>query len=251
MNKEKIELIKQQYEELHKKFRGLKLYEDSPGQWVIRGVLAFTATYNEVTIEDEYSVLISLPKNYPDTPPDVQETGGRIPPEFHQYADRTLCLGAPVEVERRFKADPKLINFIETLLIEYLYGYSHFKKYGELPFGELSHGGSGIQEYYQDLFNTDDIKVVFKLLKILVDGTYRGHHVCPCKSGKILRKCHGPKLLELAEYKLQKKFIGDVKNIICGFKEKDLYNLNWGLLPKQLKYEFDNTARKTSPRKKY
>lgn len=235
MKQGKAELIKQQFEELHKKFQGLKLCEDSPDQWVIRGILSFSATYNEVTMEDEYSVLISFPENYPDMPPNVQETGGRISSDFHQYDDRTLCLGAPVEVERRFKANPNLLSFVKTLVVEYLYGYSHLEKYGELPFGELSHGGPGIQEYYQDLFNTDDVKVILKLLKIMADGSYRGHQPCPCESGKILRKCHGPILLGLIKNQKTDRFLIDSMDVMESIFSKDRNAINLDYFPKWLK----------------
>ena len=239
MNKEKEKLIKNQYEELHQKFQGLRLCEDSPGQYVIRGELFFNATYNEVTIEDRYSVLITFSEDYSDTPPDVYETGGRIPPDFHQYDNRSLCLGAPVEVDRRFKADPRLIKFVETLVTEYLYGYSHLEKYGKLPFGELSHGGSGILEYYQELFNTNHIEVILRLLKIMADGKYRGHHLCPCGSEIILRKCHGPKLLRLIDNQRKERFLFDFKNIIYSLEKREMKNLNWGLFPTQFKYELN------------
>lgn len=231
----KVEMIRHQFAELHQRFSGVKLCEDLPGQWVIRGKLFFNATYNEITIEDEYSILISLPENYPDIPPDVQETGGRIPSDFHQYVNRNLCLGAPVEVERRFKADPRLVTFVKTLVVEYLYGYSYLEKYGKLPFGELAHGGPGIQKYYQDLFNTNNAKVVLKLLKIMADGSYKGHHLCPCESGKILRKCHGPILLELIKTNITDRFLNDSMSIMDSVFNKDPDAFNLYYFPKALK----------------
>jgi hypothetical protein len=66
-----------------------------------------------------------------------------------------------------------------------------------MPFGDLSHGVLGIIEYYTDLFGTADNVVALSLLKILAEDNYRGHHKCPCGSGRMLRKCHGPILLEL------------------------------------------------------
>jgi len=228
-------LIQRQFAELSEKFSGLRLCQDAPGQWVIRGILAFSATYQDKTITDKFSILIRLPKDYPNSPPTVQETGSRIPADFHQYTDRTLCLGAPVEVWRRFKADPRLITFVDTQVVEYLYGYAYFEKYGEMPFGELSHGAQGIREYYQELFNTEDVLILMALLKIMADGTYRGHHACPCGSGKILRKCHGPSMLELLKQQSQERFLHDATNVFYSLKESELKNFDWNLLPKALK----------------
>lgn len=238
----KEKLIFRQFDELMNTFPDLKLCQDILGRWVIRGTLSFSATFKDVTIVDSFLILIILPDDYPDSPPNVQETGGRIPSDFHQYGDRTLCLGAPVEVVRRFKADPRLVAFVETLVVEYLYGYAYYEKYGHLPFGELSHGCQGIREYYLDAFGTDNVRIVMALLKVLADGAYRGHHACPCGSGKILRKCHGPVMLSLLKYQPTDQFLWDVKNIIHSLEKGELIDFNWELLPKQMKHELDVMA---------
>lgn len=243
-------LIRQQFEELVQTFPGLALSEDRPGCWAIRGTLSFNATFQGVNIADAFSILMTLPGNYPDAPPKVQETGGRIPAAFHQYGDRTLCLGAPVEVYRRFKADPRLLTFVETLVVEYLYGYAHLEKHGALPFGELSHGCEGIREYYQDAFRTDDVQVVLALLKVLADGTYRGHHVCPCGSVKVLRKCHGPVLRGLMENQPAGRFLCDAENVLYSLAQSEMEGFNWDLLPKKTRREFDEMARERAKREK-
>jgi len=214
-------LIKQQFEELVHTFPSLKLYEDSPGHWVIRGKISFSASFQNDTITDTFSVMIILPDDYPHSPPNVQETGGRIPADFHQNQDRTLCLGIPIEVRQRFKKEPTLLAFVEKLLIPYLYSYSYFEKYGKLPFGEFAHAGKGIREYYQELFKTDDICIVLELLKIMANGSYRGHHLCPCNSGKILRKCHGQLILKLLKEYHKEIFFKDFLYILISLEDKE------------------------------
>jgi len=243
-------LIRQHFDELVKAFPGLVLSEDFPGRWVVRGLLSFSATFNGITIEDTFTVLIIFPDDYPNSPPTVQETGGRIPAEFHQYPDRALCLGAPVEVLRRFKTNPRLVTFMETLVVEYLYGYAFFEKYGEMPFDELSHGAQGIREYYQDLFETDNVQIVLALLKLMADGTYRGHHVCLCGSEKILRKCHGLVMLELLKKQPKERFLSDATNVLLSLKENEMKNFDRDLLPKDLKREIDEMARERARREK-
>ncbi len=243
-------LIRRQFAELSETYSELRLCEDAPSRWAIRGILAFSATYHDVTITDAFSILVKLPKDYPNSPPTVQETGGRIPTGFHQYPNRTLCLGAPVEVWRRFKADPRLVTFVNTQVVEYLYGYAYFEKYGEMPFGELSHGAQGIREYYQELFNTEDVQIVLALLKIMADGAYRGHHACSCGSGKILRKCHGPSVLELLKQQPKERFLQDATNVLYSLKESEMKNFDWHLLPKALKKELDEMARERARREK-
>jgi len=243
-------LIQKQFEELANIYSGLVLCEDVPGLWTIRGMLSFSATFQDETITEVFSVLIALPRDYPDSPPTVQETGGRIPADFHQYHDRTLCLGAPVEVSRRFKADPCLVTFVETLVVEYLYGYIYFEKFGEMPFGELSHGAKGIREYYQGLFKTDNVQIVLSLLKVMADGTYRGNQACPCGSGKILRKCHGPSMLDLVQQQPKERFLSDATNILYSMEKGEFEHFDWKLLPKALKRELDEMARERAKREK-
>jgi len=221
LSNNKESLIKQQFEKLIQKFPNLRLCEDSPGQWVIRGKLSFSASFQNVPIEGTFSVMIVLPKDYPQSPPVVQETGGRIPADFHQNPDRTLCLGIPIEVRQRFKKEPTLLAFVERLLVPYLYSYSYYEKYGKLPFGEFAHGGKGIREYYQELFKTDDIFIVLELLKIMANGSYRGHHLCPCNSGKILRKCHGSIILKLIKEYPKGMFFKDFLYILISLKNKE------------------------------
>jgi len=248
-------LIRKQYEELIQIFPGLKLFEDTPGRWVIRGVLSFSAKYQDKTINDAFSMLITLPEDYPESPPIVQETGGRIPPDFHQYPDRTLCLGAPAEVWRRFKKDPRLITFVSTMVVEYLYGYAYYEKYGKLPFGELSHGSKGIREYYQEIFNTNDVMVVLSILKPMAEGNYRGHLPCPCGSGKISRKCHGTIILDLVKNQPKERFIRDFEIILYSLNKEEIERFDKNILPKPLskilERNLDKMHRERAKLKKY
>lgn len=44
---------------------------------------------------------------------------------------------------------------------------------------------------YQERFGTKSVNVVLRLLEIITHKNYRGHILCPCNSGKRIRKCHG------------------------------------------------------------
>lgn len=113
-----------------------------------------------------------------------------------------------------------------------------------MPFGELSHGGKGISEYYKEFFETDSELVVIELLKIIIEDSYRGHMPCPCASGKRLRNCHGPKIVEIKEQQTREQFFSDFvdclqiytnsgKQIPPGFITKRLSNY-WDTLKRQL-----------------
>jgi len=243
-------IILRHYEELAQVFPGLLLCQDYPGRWVIRGTLSFSARYQDITIDDVFSILLSLPSDYPNSPPTVQETGGRIPATFHQFNDRTFCLGAPVEVKSRFKKDQRLLNFVQTLVVEYLYNYVHYEKHGTLPFGELAHGCKGIREYYQKLFATDDVNTILALLKVLYEKKYRGHYQCPCGSGNILRKCHGPVLLMLLDCQSSKLFLNDIRNVLYSIEQEEIQRLNWNLVPEILRLEINDMARDRAKQEK-
>lgn len=198
MTKIKPSEIRDQFDELAQMFPSLVLNEDSPNRWVIRGPINFSASYNEITLEDTYDILISIPSEYSDDTPQVQETGGRIPKEFHQFPDRTLCLGVAPEVRMIFGEHPRLLPFVKTLLVPYLFSHSHWQRTGEMPYDELSHD-KGYVEYYFDYFGVDHEVTALALIRILVDDDYRGHHLCPCGSRRRLRECHGPSLRRLAK----------------------------------------------------
>lgn len=187
----------EQFQELCLGFPGLSLQRYAEGPWYVRGQLKFSRAYLKQNIEDEYSIEILIPQDYPLVLPKTFETGGRIPRDFHQYQDGSLCLGAPLATKQKFRKQPSLFGYVEGSVIPYLYSYSYKCKFGKLPFGELSHGGKGILEYYQEVFSVRDPRRVRKFLQILADGNYRGHSRCPCGTGKRLRSCHGELLLEL------------------------------------------------------
>ena len=73
-------LILGQVRELQEKYSGLDYVVDDGRSSVIRGALAFTAKYNDISVEDEYEITITLPKDYPDTPPSAKENSERISP---------------------------------------------------------------------------------------------------------------------------------------------------------------------------
>lgn len=204
----------EQFQELCLSFSGLSLQRYAKGPWYVRGRLKFSRAYLKQNIEDEYSIEILIPQDYPLVLPKIFETGGRIPRDFHQYQDGSLCLGAPLATKQKFRRQPSLFGYVEGCVIPYLYSYSYKCKFGKMPFGELSHGGKGILEYYQEVFSVRDPRRVRRFLQILADGSYRGHLRCPCGGGKRLRSCHGELLLELMKVGTPAEFYAEENMII-------------------------------------
>jgi hypothetical protein len=207
LNDNQLKLIESQYLDSKEKYPGLSLIikDNIP---VVLGPLDFCAEFNGETINSVFTVEITFPNNFPDSPPIAKEIGGCIPQEFHKFSDESLCLGTPAIINMVFAKDTTIIGFIEKLLIPYLYSFCYKEKHGVMPYGEL-HGEEGIFESYKDLFKTSSDYVALQLLKILAEDNYRGHLPCPCESGKNVRNCHGPVLLEIKMDTLKERFVLD------------------------------------------
>lgn len=193
-------LIIDQFDELRSSYPELSL-QNEDGVWSVQGLLVFSAEYTGQRIDDEYSVRILLPSDYPDRVPKAFETAGRIPKDFHKFQDGSLCLGEPPAVKRTFLIEPSLLGYVKNCLLPHLYSYSYKCKYGGLPFGELPHDPVGLIEHYLELFHLENERSLIGLIAILAHENYRGHVLCPCGSGKRLRSCHGGQLLEILKLK--------------------------------------------------
>jgi len=178
----------------------LELVLDSSGRMIVQGTLRFCIEHDGRTFKDAYQVELTIPSDYPDSPPTIRETGSAIPDDFHKFPKTgNLCLGAPVEVRRVFAQGRTLLSFINRLVVPYLFSHSYFRDHGELPHGDLSHGMLGLLEYYKEFFSASALTVM-KLLKLLADDLAPPLMRCPCGSGKTLQDCHGPKLDELRSH---------------------------------------------------
>jgi hypothetical protein len=199
-------LVKAHYAELSGQYPDLVL-EYKEGTWVIKGSLDFCATYEKIKIKESFQVEILISRKYPEILPIARETGGIIPRTFHRYEDDTLCLGAPSAIKIKFSEKPSLLGFVDNLLIPFLFSFSYWKENGVMPYGELSHGGKGLTEYYTNYFGVHSESVILAFLAMLALDKYRGHHDCPCGSGQIIRQCHGDALLKLKIIQNQDDFL--------------------------------------------
>lgn len=152
--------------------------EEREDETIVSGGLSFEASHDGLaTIADTFEIELLVPKRYPRRLPRVRETGARIAGGYaHVYADGGLCLAVPVEERRIFARHPSLLGFVNGLVVPYLYGYCHWRRHGEHPFGEQKHGGEGIAQYYVETLDLKDDFAALAVVAWLFEHGYRGHH---------------------------------------------------------------------------
>jgi hypothetical protein len=154
------------------------------------GKIHISTNVNNKIFSDDFWLRIKFPQNYPELYPTVFEPHHKIPSDFHTNPDYSLCLGTEIEISQIFFQHHTIEAFLNKLVIPYLISFVYYRDYGELPFGQRSHGLEGKLEYYNELLNTKNIPIIIKFLLMVEKKKLRGHILCPCQSGKKLRNCH-------------------------------------------------------------
>ena len=212
---------------------GLELVLAHTGEMIVRGDVSFTIEHTGRAYQDSYKVEITVPSDYPASPPVVTETGGAIPADFHRCPKTGLCLAAPVELARVFTQEGTLRRYIDRLLIPYLFSYTHFREHGQLPHGELSHGPCGLLEYYAEFFAVQPITAM-KLLKLLADGCAPPLMACPCGGGRRLQECHGRKLDELRPLLPRASFEIELREMVLAAEAVGIRLPEGDVMPKRM-----------------
>jgi hypothetical protein len=65
--------------------------------------------------------------------------------------------------------------------------------------GKWAHGAKGIFQFYRELLNAPDLRVITTYLDYLTAKKVKGHWPCPCGSGMKLRDCHFSRIQDLRE----------------------------------------------------
>jgi hypothetical protein len=178
--------------ELLEKYSGLRLIPTRAEGLKLAGPIAFSAHPRGLeAMNDEYSVEITVPPQFPRAVPAVRETANRIPAGYHTLADGNLCLGSPMRLRLIVSESRSLTRFVDRCLIPYLYGRSYFEKYGVMPFGELAHGDDGIRQDVATIFGVDERCDLGEFIRLA--GMRRreaNKWPCPCGSERRLGRCH-------------------------------------------------------------
>lgn len=205
-----------QIAELRALHSSLTEIDEREHETAVSGELPFEASHDgHAEIADSFEIELLIPKAYPRMLPRVRETGEKIDDDYeHVYEDGTLCLAVPIEERRIFGRQPRLLGFVNHLVVPYLYGYCYWKRYGEHPFGEQKHGADGITQYYVERLELRGEVAALAIVAYLYEHGYRGHHSCPCGSGRIVRKCHGPMLRELHQHHTAETLRHDFRSVL-------------------------------------
>lgn len=221
MSKDKL---REQCEELIIKYTELEI-EQVDELFIIDGEITFFAEYENLPIIDSYQIRIEVPLAFPQKIPTVYEIGGKIEKKFqHFLTDGSLCLGVHTEMKEKLKNDSSVLEFVDSFVISYLYTHSYYLKYGQMPFGERSHGLEGIYEFYKEKLLVKTSSDVIKMLGFICFKDYRGHLNCPCGSKMKMRKCiHKDIILEMKHNGFMDDYLGDLYNMIQYEKKKKEY----------------------------
>jgi hypothetical protein len=121
----------------------------------------------------------------------------------HFYISGNACLCGPVEKYEFLSSGYSFIKFLQKLVIPFLYAQTYFDKHHKWPWGEYSHGVTGIFESYSRgiksrehldvcLVQLRKIKDKWPRIKSILAGRERLVETskCFCGSLKQIRKCH-------------------------------------------------------------
>lgn len=188
-----------------------QLERTNPG--TVDGEIEVHAIYDGVEIKDRFKVRISKTNPTSDRVPALYEIGGRTDAvaakwnltdmrDLHRNPDgESACVCVRQEEKDKFPPGSDLTFFIDGLARDYLYGLSFYDRHGRWPWGERSHGGVGLLEFYADDATPLTREAIEEIIPFWAKETNwldyakqirrpRGHNPCLCGSGKPFRSCH-------------------------------------------------------------
>lgn len=193
------------------------------GRLEISGTCGFTVEVAGQRVEAAYELKMLLGEDFPKSVPVVWETEGTINRKFeHLMSDDSLCLGAEVEILRRWRERPHLLSFVSDAVVPYLAAHAYWQEHGSFPLGALKHGPDGVLQYYGEYFGVSPTGAVW-LVKLLAEG-YVAMQRCPCGTGKRVRDCHWTALESLRVVKSREFFGANLRTILAnrGKRTRDI-----------------------------
>jgi hypothetical protein len=180
-----------QVDALLRDYPGLSVLPCSIGTLIVGGSFTFTGVYDGKEISDTYEIRLEISRHFPRVIPSVFEVGARTPKDFHKLDDGSLCLGSRLRLQLMVATHPTITGFVQHAVIPYLYSYSHKERYGDLPYGDLAHGVSGLIDDYMRIFRVPNRAAAERMVYLTsLQKRKANKQRCPCGSGIRVGKCH-------------------------------------------------------------
>lgn len=209
--------------EFLEKTPNMSLAPSNHDNYIIKGKLILNITDSPYgNVQDDFLIMIVIPKSFPKKIPIVYELGERFPKtvDYHAFEDdSSLCLGSPMSLMKRIKDDPTLDGFIQNCVVPYFYAITlKLQDKKDFVFGELDHGILGILQDYIEVFELQNIEQVIQLLDILSQRAKKGNKMlCPCGCNRIVSRCSMHKkileyrnVLPTKQYSKNKELFSDI-----------------------------------------
>ncbi|MCO6183795.1 SEC-C metal-binding domain-containing protein [Leuconostoc fallax] len=198
------------YLEVENKFveiNGIKLNScfDSGNAIIVSVTFDASALVNNARFILDHTVQIEIPKKYPlDLPSTFEFPEKTITnfPHLNHDTNRTFCLGIELDIRKKMEPDYSFETYV-SLIADFLGMYQYYSRYQIFPYGERSHGDTGIREYYKELFSVDTDRQIMNLMKTNKLNNSMRNKKCPCNSGLKLKNCHWSQLNIILSNSLQ------------------------------------------------
>lgn len=171
-------------------FPDFKYSESGQGVPELNGTLSLTD--NQGMLIYAYQIRIVCSTDYPLSFPVVYEMGGRIPinMDWHVYSDGHACICSKPEEIIICHNGITLKSFIEQQVKPYFFNQKYREMHGFF-LKERSHGSKGIIEFFQEVFKTNDLLLIARILYYIKSNVEPNRvHNCFCGSGVKYRRCH-------------------------------------------------------------
>lgn len=209
-----IMTIEKRIQEFLDYYQDMHIVNETGEYTEISGNIHIHRSIEPYVMDKNYELSVFIPI-YDGEFPYVIDRSGSIEKDYpHRYSDGKLCLATEIDMVMEFENNPSLVNWMQKFVEPYYVIYGYYKRYGEYPEGDRTHGEDGIVQSYMDIFSVNGTHSVL-LLNEIVNEEYRGHRLCPCDSGEKLRNCHGEMVLRFKRRPmLMKQATKDYKMIV-------------------------------------
>lgn len=172
----------------------LKPRADSDSLWLMGSVRINHQFQSYPAINTKISLEIEIPKDFPYKPPIFKELNRYFPVsgDYHVNPDQTLCLASPFQLKMFLVATPDFNEFFQKFFIPFAYAVCLKIQHNiDMVFGELSHGGNGEIEDFEEAFGVSGRFHVLGCLRLLsIRKRVANKKNCPCGCKNRLKECH-------------------------------------------------------------